>query len=181
MMNDFLSELIGFFRTPFDGSDDINSKKYFRQPAYNNFPAMTTKIKVENFWIVILNSLRAPKKCLAVNLNADYLQEFIGDGNMGPGSTMMDINTELVKLMTCNVNKIYKEEVAGIHSYSISTVKLIERFLGDIKEEDKLSNRGGSGGGVLLAAANAVEGESEQTPKKTSSFFNRRVEQIIDK
>jgi len=50
---------------------------------------MVIKIKVDNFWAIILNNLKSPKNCLAVNLNADYLQEWIGDGNMGPGSALM--------------------------------------------------------------------------------------------
>lgn len=54
-MNDFLSDLISFFRVPFNGSDDIQSKKFFREPAYNNYPPMVIKIKVIYFYIDILS------------------------------------------------------------------------------------------------------------------------------
>lgn len=45
-MNDFLFDLIGFFRTPFNGSDDILNKRFYREPKYNNYPPMVIKIKV---------------------------------------------------------------------------------------------------------------------------------------
>jgi hypothetical protein len=43
-LNDFIMDLVSFFRTPFNGSDDIENKYFFRAPDYNNYPPMVIKI-----------------------------------------------------------------------------------------------------------------------------------------
>ncbi|KAL4483457.1 hypothetical protein ABPG73_001006, partial [Tetrahymena malaccensis] len=184
-MNDFLFDLIAFFRTPFNGSDDILNKQFFRQPKQNNYPPMVIKIQAENFWALILDSLNNPSNCLAVNLNADYLQEWIGDSGMGPGSALMDINIDLRKLLTCNTDKIYQDLGQHLRTYSISTIKIIQKYLND--QENQQGNKDKSPifiddqnlNSQNIESSNQIQDQKSseipaETPKKKLAFFQKK-------
>ena len=48
-----------------------------------------------------------------------------------------DVKVDLLKLMTCKVDNIYKDVGKHFRSYSLSTIKLIEKYLDEIKEEEE--------------------------------------------
>ncbi|KAL4464468.1 hypothetical protein ABPG72_021161 [Tetrahymena utriculariae] len=183
-MNDFLFDLIAFFRTPFNGSDDILNKQFFRQPKQNNYPPMIIKIQAENFWALILDSLNNPSNCLAVNLNADYLQEWIGDSGMGPGSALMNINIDLKKLLTCNTDKIYQDFGQHLRTYSISTIKIIQKYLNDQenqgnKEKNPIFIDDQNLNSQNIDSSNQMQDQKSnelpaQSPKKKLAFFQKK-------
>ncbi|EGR32997.1 PH domain protein [Ichthyophthirius multifiliis] len=110
-LNDFVDDLVKFFRTPFNGSDDIESKYFFKQPDYNNYPPMVVKILAKDIWAIIHENLNDySQNCLAINLDVDYLQEWIGDSFMGPGSAYMDINANLNRVQIFKSEFLYKAQ-----------------------------------------------------------------------
>ena len=50
---DFITDIIKFFRKPFDGSD---VQKNIHRPNFNNYPPMVVSIKARNICAIMLSS-----------------------------------------------------------------------------------------------------------------------------
>ncbi len=72
---------------------------------------MIIKIKINNVWALIHEDISDfQQSSLGVNIDVNYLQEWIGDSGMGPGSALMDIKTMLNRVQIFKTEYAYKNK-----------------------------------------------------------------------
>lgn len=81
------------------------------------------------------------------------------------------MNIELLKLLICKADKLYKNVGQHLKNYSLSTIKLIEKYLEEIKEVPE--NRIDSIDQKILIDNNENIQPNSESPKKRLGFLSK--------